>query len=42
MKWTGKPILVGFNTARAAAEMETWSDDQIVQNALEVTNTWQF
>ncbi|MEO2125287.1 MAG: hypothetical protein ABGX61_06215 [Acidimicrobiales bacterium] len=42
MKWTGKPILGGYNTARSATKIETWSDDQIVEEALAVINTWQF
>ncbi|MBL6927284.1 MAG: FAD-dependent oxidoreductase [Acidimicrobiia bacterium] len=33
--WTGQPILVGFNAARAAAEIETWSDDATVEAALD-------
>jgi len=33
--WTGQPILVGFNAARAAAEIETWSDDTTIETALD-------
>ncbi len=32
--WTGQPILVGFNAARAAAEIQRWSDDAILEAAL--------
>jgi hypothetical protein len=32
--WTDQPILVGFNAAKAAAEIETWSDDATIETAL--------
>ncbi|MBT3245904.1 MAG: NAD(P)-binding protein [Actinobacteria bacterium] len=35
VSWTGQPILVGFNAARAAAEIETWSDDATIEAALD-------
>lgn len=34
--WTGRPILVGFNAGRPAAEIESWSDDETLDAALDV------
>ena len=40
--WTGEPILVGYNAARTAAEIETWSDTTTLQSAVDVLGSLQF
>ena len=42
MSWTGKPILVGFNTADSAAAIETWSDASTLEASLEVLSKMKF
>jgi len=42
MSWTGKPILVGFNTADSAATIETWSDASTLEASLQVSIKMQF
>ena len=42
MPWTGKPILVGFNTADSAAAIETWSDASTLEASLQVLSKMQF
>ena len=42
MPWTGKPILVGFNTADSAAAIETWSDASTLEASLEVLSKMKF
>jgi monoamine oxidase len=42
MSWTGKPILVGFNTADSAASIETWSDASTLEASLEVLSKMKF
>ena len=33
--WTGAPIVVGFNAGRTAQELSGWSDDEILESALD-------
>ncbi len=40
--WTGEPILVGYNAARSASEIEAWSDAETLQAALNILKTMQF
>ena len=40
--WTGEPILVGYNAAQTAAEIETWTDDETLESALSTLHTFQF
>ena len=40
--WTGKPILVGFNTADSAEAIETWSDASTLEASLQVLSRMQF
>ena len=42
MSWTGKPVLVGFNTADSAATIETWSDASTLEASLEVLSLLEF
>jgi len=42
MSWTGKPILVGFNTADSAATIETWSDASTLEASLQVLSKMKF
>ncbi len=42
MPWTGEPILVGYNAARTAAEIETWSDTNTLRSAVDVLGSLQF
>ena len=40
--WTGKPILVGFNTADSAEAIETWSDASTLEASLNVLALLKF
>ena len=40
--WTGEPILVGYNAAQTAEEIETWTDDETLESALSTLQTFQF
>ena len=40
--WTGKPILVGFNTADSAEVIETWSDASTLEASLNVLALMKF
>jgi len=42
MSWTGKPVLVGFNTADSAATIETWSDASTLEASLQVLSKMKF
>ena len=40
--WTGQPILVGFNAAETAKEVETWDDISTLQAGLDVLSKMKF